>query len=42
MPWAPHNHFTHLFVDEAGHATEADRLIALQSAPNVQHMTPRG
>jgi helicase MOV-10 len=38
----PDSHFTHLFVDEAGHATEADLMVALQSAPGVQHMMLAG
>ena len=35
-------HFTYLFVDEAGHTTEADLMVALQSAPNVKHMMLAG
>jgi len=38
----PEQHFTHLFVDEAGHSTEADLMVALQSAPNVKHMMLAG
>ena len=38
----PEQHFTHLFVDESGHTTEADLMVALQSAPNVKHMMLAG
>jgi helicase MOV-10 len=34
----PPDHFTHLFVDEDGHATEADLMVALQSASCLRHM----
>ena len=25
----PHDHFTHLFIDEAGHSTEPEAMVAL-------------
>ena len=38
----PDRHFTHLFVDEAGHATEADLLIATMVAPRAKRIVLAG
>lgn len=31
----PKNHFTHLFIDECGHATETEALVSI--AGNITH-----